>query len=93
MRWIIVIIALTAIGVGVIQLRAAELRVGHEIQKQRAEQVRLQRTLWDQQVALSELTSPANAQKLGDAMGLSLAEKGNVAGSADGYRYVSNTGR
>jgi hypothetical protein len=93
MRWIIIIIALTGIAVGVLQLRSAELRMRHDIQVERAEQVRLQRTLWDQQVALSELTSPQNAQQLVEAMGLALVEKGNIAGSVHTPHYASNTGR
>lgn len=93
MRWIAVILALTVVAVGVVQLRAAELRMRNEVQVERAKQVRLQRTLWDQQVALSELTSPQHAEQLVEAMGLDLTEKGNVAGGLSTPRYAFVDGR
>ena len=93
MRWIAVILALTVVAVGVVQFRAGELRMRNEIQVERAKQVGLQRTLWDQQVALSELTSPQHAQQLVEAMGLSLTEKGNLAAAAGTPRYAFADGR
>ena len=58
MRWAIILIALTAVGAALVHFRRDEVRHRHEIRRLTRQQVRLRRSLWDQQVQLSELTSP-----------------------------------
>lgn len=58
MRWAMVVIALAAVGAALVHFRRDEVRHRHEIRRLARQQVRLRRSLWDQQVQLSELTSP-----------------------------------
>ena len=58
MRWAVVVIALAAVGAALVHFRRDEVRYRHEIRRLTRQQVTLRRSLWDQQVQLSELTSP-----------------------------------
>ncbi len=58
MRWAVVVIALAAVGAALVHFRRDEVRHRHEIRRLTRQRVTLRRSLWDQQVQLSELTSP-----------------------------------
>ena len=75
MRLAIVIVSVTAIAVGLVHLRRTEIATRHRIRRLSAEQVRLRRALWDQQVRLGELTAPARVQQRAEEMALGLSHK------------------
>lgn len=63
MRLATIILALGAIAVGLVHLRRAEMVARYEVQQLQVTQVRLRRTLWDQQVRLSRLMTPAELRR------------------------------
>ena len=75
LRLAIVIVSVTAIAVGLVHLRRTEIATRHQIQRLSAEQIRLRRALWDQQVRLGELTAPQRVQQRADEMALGLSHK------------------
>jgi hypothetical protein len=78
-----IIIALTAMAVSVVHIRRAEVVARHESQQFQLQQVKLRRQLWDQQITLSYLTTPAEVRRRSDEMSLGLVEKnGTVAKTA-----------
>ncbi|MGA2266054.1 MAG: hypothetical protein ABSH10_06440 [Phycisphaerae bacterium] len=80
MRLAMIIIALAAMAVGLVHIRHAEVVARHDSQEYQLQQVKLRRQLWDQQIALSYLTTPAEVRKRSEEMSLGLVEKnGTVA--------------
>ena len=67
--------SLTAIAVGLIHLRRAEVRARHEIQRIRQQQVSLRRTLWDQETRIAELAAPHRVRWRARHMPLQLIDK------------------
>ena len=59
MRLALVIVLLGAVAVALVHIRRAEMSARHEVQQLQADQVKVRRRLWDQQVHLSGLMSPA----------------------------------
>ncbi len=67
MRFGLVLAALAAIAVMLVQVRRQETVVRHEMQQMRNERVQIRRKLWDQQVRLGYLTGPARVrQRVGE---------------------------
>lgn len=58
MRLALVIILLTAIAVGLVHIRRAQITVCHEARRVQLRRVKLRRRLQDQQVELGRLTAP-----------------------------------
>jgi len=79
LRLAIVIVSVTAIAVGLVHLRRREIAARHRIQRLAAEQVRLRRALWDQQVRLGELTAPGCVRQRAEEMALGLWPKTDQA--------------
>ncbi len=80
MRFVLVIVSLTAIALGLIHLRGAELSERHQIQQLEYQyRVEMRRKLWDQQVRLGYLVAPGQVRRRADEMGLGFVEKSNVA--------------
>ncbi len=75
MRLAIVIVSVAAIAVGLVHLRRTEIATRHRIQRLSAEQIRLRRVLWDQQVRLGELTAPGRVRQRADEMALGLSQE------------------
>ena len=75
MRIILVIVALAAIGVGIVHVRRGQTRSHHEIQRLQMRQVQLRRQLYDQQAALGRLTMPRDVLRRTDRMGIPLVER------------------
>jgi len=75
MRMGIVIIVLAAMGVGLVQIRRQEMTARHEIQSLRAAQVKIRRTLWEQQVRMGELTAPQAVRRRAAEMALGLIDR------------------
>jgi len=75
MRWALVLVALAAVGIGLVHIRRDVVRHRHEIRQLDREQVRLRRALWDQQVHLSELTSPSEIRLAVETHALDMAER------------------
>jgi len=78
-RFALVIVSLTAIALGLIRLRGAELSARHQIQQlEYRYRVELRRKLWDQQVRLGYLVAPGEVRRRADEMGLGFVEKSDV---------------
>jgi len=75
MRHALLIVLLAAIAATLVHLRRGEIRARYEANRYRARQVVLQRDLLDQQVRLSELTSPGRIRRTAATMALGLAER------------------
>ena len=75
MRLGIIIIALAAIAVALVQIRRDEMIARHRLQTVRAAQVKIRRTLWEQQVRLGELTAPRVVRHRAAEMALGLVDK------------------
>ena len=63
MRIALVIAALAGIWVGVVHLRRAETRTHHQVVRLQMEQIRLRRTLCEQQAILGQLTAPGQVRR------------------------------
>jgi len=72
MRLALVIIALGAIAVSMVQIRRGETTARHEAQSLQRRQVSLRRRLWDQQIRLGQLTGPQELRRRADRMVLRL---------------------
>jgi len=79
MRLGFVIIVLAAMAVGLVQIRREEMTARHQIQSLRAAQVKIRRTLWEQQVRMGELTAPQTVRRRAAEMALGLIDKAEVA--------------
>ncbi len=79
LRLAIVIVTLAAMAVGLVHIRRAELIARHESQQFQLRQVTLRRRLWDQQIALSYLTAPAEVRRRSEELCLGLVEKDRSA--------------
>ena len=78
-----IIIALAAMAVSLVHIRRAEVVARHESQQLQLQQVKLRRQLWNQQIALGYLTTPAEVRKRSEEMSLGLVEQnGTVAKTA-----------
>ncbi len=75
MRCALLLVALTVIAAALVHLRRGEVRARYETHRCQARQVTLQRRLWNQQVQLSELTSPRQIRERAEAMALRLTER------------------
>ena len=75
MRLALVVVALAAVVTGLVHIRRDVVRQRHEIRQLDREQVRLRRALWDQQVHLSELTSPHRVRQTVVEQSLDLADR------------------
>jgi len=72
MRLVLVIVALGAIAVSMVQIRRGEATARHQVQSLQRRQVSLRRRLWDQQIRLGELTGPQTLRRRADQMVLDL---------------------
>ena len=79
MRHGLLVVALAAIAVTLVHLRRGELRARYEMHRHTARQATLQRDLLDQQIRLSELTSPVRIRQTAEVMALGLTERSYVA--------------
>jgi len=75
MRHALLIVSLAAIATTLVHLRRVEVRARYEANRHCARQVVLQRDLLDQQVRLSELTSPGRIRQTAATMALGLTER------------------
>lgn len=82
MRHGLLVVVLAAIAVTLVHLRRGEVRARYETHRHMATQAGLQRDLLDQQVRLSELTSPGRIRQTAATMALGLSER----------TYVTTTG-
>ncbi len=82
MRFAMLIVALTAIAVAFVQVERAEVRANHEIRQYQAQQISLHRELGNQQLNLSELTSPSRVRQAASALALGLSERTYISGAA-----------
>jgi hypothetical protein len=78
-RIAIVILSLAVMAVGLVHLRRAELIARHESQQLQLQQVKLRRQLWDQQIDLSYLATPAEVRRRSEEMCLDLVDKNGSA--------------
>jgi len=71
----VLVVAMAAIAVGLIDLRGAERTARYEAQRLQFRQVELRRKLWDQQIELGELTAPRRVREQVKGVSLDLVEK------------------
>jgi len=76
----VLVVAMTAIAVGLIDLRGEERTARHEAQRLQLRQVELRRKLWDQQLELGELTAPGRVREQVKGVSLDLVEKNEPIG-------------
>jgi hypothetical protein len=76
----VLVVAMTAIAVGLIDLRGAERTARHEAQRLQLRQVELRRRLWDQQIELGGLTAPRRVREQVKGVSLDLVEKNEPIG-------------
>jgi hypothetical protein len=79
LRLAIVIVALAAMAVSLVHIRRAEVIARHEAQRFQLQEMKLRRRLWDQQITLSYLTTPAEVRRRSEEMCLGLVEKDRSA--------------
>ena len=72
MRMVVIILALGAIAITLVHVRHTQTLTRHEIQKLQEEQIKLRRTLWDQQVQMGYVFSPTELRRRAEEMGLEL---------------------
>ena len=75
MRWVPVVILLAAIAAGLVHLRRLEAQERYQSNRLDLQQVQLRRQLCDQQLRLSEATSPQRVRQVVQANGLNLADR------------------
>ena len=75
MRWAPVVILLAAIAVGLVHLRREQTRERYQIRRCQLQQVTIQRELGNQQIRLSQATSPQRVREFVQANGLNLADR------------------
>ncbi len=69
-RMAVVFLALVVIGLGTVHLRARRVQHVHQIQQLRAEQTRLQQTLWAVQLEKARLSAPQRIRERVTSMNL-----------------------
>lgn len=79
MRRILLVVSLAVMAAMLVQVRRREICARHDIRRHQSQQVSLRRQLWDQQVQLSELTSPGRLRRTAEAMALGLTERTYVS--------------
>ena len=75
MRWVLVLVAGAAVGIGLVNIRLDVVRHRHEIRQLGREQVRLRRALCDQQISLSKLTTRASIHQAVVEQSLDLTDR------------------
>ena len=75
MRIAVIILALAGTAVILVHLRRAEATLRHETQQLGFQQIKLRRTLWDQQITLGYLAAPAEVRRRSEEMSLDLVPK------------------
>ena len=80
--WVIVLMA--AIAAGVVWLRLEQNRVQAEMCRMEAQRMRVRRTLWEQQVRISQLSAPDELRRRGQAWALGLVEPGQLSAQERG---------
>ena len=75
MRWAVVIIGLAAVAAGLVQIRRSEIRQRYEMRQLALDQIQLRRDLYDQQMQLSEMTSPQTVRAAVEVKALDLADR------------------
>ncbi len=86
-RIILIILALTAIGIGVVQIRQRQNLAKAEMYRLEASRLEVRRTLWEQQVKMGELSSPQKSDQRGRDWPLDLV--GPAGPDTTGGRVVS----
>ena len=89
MRLVLIILMLAGIALAMVHIRRAEVLAQHEVMGLQDQQIRLRRTLNDQQVHLSRLGAPLEVRQRAKEMGISLMLKGR--GGED--MHAADTGR
>lgn len=79
MRMALVILSLAAIAVALVHIRRAETSLRNEVLKLEAQQVKLRRTLWDQQMRLACMANPEAVKQRAAAMSLDLIDRNEAA--------------
>jgi hypothetical protein len=79
MRLAVIIISLAAIGVGLVQIRRAEMMERHATQRLREQQVFVRRDLQDQQVRKGYLTAPGEIDGRAREMAMEFVDPGAPA--------------
>ena len=77
-RLCVIIVALWAMGLGLVHIRRAQVRARREVQQYRMKQISLRRRLWDQEVRIGQLTTPDRIRFRAAQMPLQLVEKHNA---------------
>jgi hypothetical protein len=72
MRMAFIILGLTAIAIGLVHLRRAEMAVRYDRQRLESRRATLRREIWDRQVELGHLTRPDEVELRARAMALDL---------------------
>ena len=83
MRLATVILVLAVIAAALVHLRRREITVRYEIQRLQAQQVRLRRKLWDQQVRLGCLTAPGEIRSRAEQMVMRNGQAGGYLARRD----------
>ena len=81
MRISLVILALVAIAVGMIDLRRARDQAHHQVHRLQLQQIRLRRLLQDQQETLSRLTAPGKVEQRVEQMDVRLTHRRSAPGA------------
>jgi neutral trehalase len=68
-----IIVALTAIAVGLVHIRRAEVTARYEAQRFRLRQAEIRRILWDQEVRLGDLTAPGELRRRASELSIDLS--------------------
>jgi len=77
-RLCVIIVALWAMGLGLVHIRRAQVRARRDVQRYRMRQISLRRRLWDQEVRIGQLTTPDRIRFRVAQMPLQLVEKYNA---------------
>lgn len=78
-RLCVIIVALWAIGLGLVHIRRAQIRARRDVQRYLMKQISLRRRLWDQEVRIGQLTTPDRIRFRAAQMPLQLVEKHNAS--------------
>ena len=73
LAWVVLFLAVLAIGL--IHIRRSEVAAQHEFQLLKAQQVKIRREIWAEQVEFSRLTTPAETHRRASGMALRLVDK------------------
>jgi hypothetical protein len=77
-----IIVCLAAMAVALVHVRRAEIIARHQAHQLELKQVDQRRRMQDQQLTLSEMTSPAEVRKRVEDMSLGMVDKGIEAAEA-----------